>query len=49
MIYYHEQAISPDFDTIAKLKKKQGQLLDLSGDKAILMSAYFHLYNKDLK
>ena len=48
MIYYHEHATSPDFDTIEMLRKKQGKLLNLSGDKAILMSSYFHLFNEKL-
>ena len=45
MIYYHEHATSPDYDAIEMLRNKQGKLLDLSGDKAIVMASYFHIFN----
>ena len=48
MIYYHEHATSPDFDTIEMLRKRQGKLLNLSGDKAILMASYFYMFNNNL-
>ena len=48
MIYYHEHATSPDFDTIEMLRKRQGKLLNLSGDKAILMASYFYIFNDNL-